>query len=191
MLYTYIPSAIKCRVFGIELEGLSKDTIVTIERQEPLYSFRKAQDGSQVAFTDSVATFRVTMYVEQVSPSNEFLHTLYKLQEKVGANLKMPVSVIEDRKGGGTAFTAFDCFFEAEPMAEFTEDSTSRQWTFICHNASYTLRGTNDAGFLTDALRGIIRVIELAQAADIDLTVIEETIDAAMRATQKKLKELF
>lgn len=191
MLYTYVPSLVKCYIFGVELKGLSKDSIVTIERIAEANTFRKAQDGSAVAFVDNTASYRVTINLEQVSESNDYLHTIFKLHQRVGQNLKIPLSINEKTNSGGTQFTAFDCFFETEPTAEFTSESVSRQWTFICNNASYTLKGTVDSAFITAALRSTIRMIELAQGAGIDMSNIEDLIRIGVEEAQNKLKELF
>ena len=75
MLYSYVPSLVKCYIFGVELKGLSKENIVTIERLSEVNTFRKAQDGSAVAFVDNTASYRVTINLEQVSESNDYLHT--------------------------------------------------------------------------------------------------------------------
>lgn len=191
MLYSYVPSLVKCRVFGVELKGMSKDTIVSIERIDGETTFRKAQDGSQAAFYDTNGSYRVTFYIEQVSEFNEFLHTIYKLHRRSGLNLKIPLSITEETGNNGTVFTSFDTFFENEANAEFTSESGSRQWSFICNNASYALRGTADAGLLTDALRATIRLIELSQAVGIDMTNIEDLIDQGINETQERLKNLF
>lgn len=191
MLYSYIPSSIKCKVFGVELVGLSKDSIVTIERIGEVNTFRKAQDGSHTAFTDSYGSYRVTFHIEQVSESNDFLHTVFKLHQTSGLNLVIPLDVEERISTGGTRFTSFDTFFETEPMTEFTSASGSRQWTFICNNASYQLNGTKDSGFLTDSLRATIRLIELSESAGIDLSNIEYMIEQGVNATQERLKSLF
>lgn len=191
MLYSYIPSSIKCKVFGVELVGLSKDSIVTIERIAEVSTFRKAQDGTHTAFTDSYGSYRVTFYIEQVSESNDFLHTIFKLHQRAGLNLVIPLDVEERIPSGGTRFTSFDTFFETEPMTEFTSASGARQWTFICNNASYRLNGTKESGFLTDSLRATIRLIELSQSAGIDLSNIEDMIDRGIDETQARLKNLF
>ena len=191
MLYSYVPSAVKCKVFGVELKGLSKDSIVTIERVNEVNTFRKAQDGSHTAFTDAFGSYRVTFHIEQVSESNDFLHTIFKLQQRAGLNLVIPLDVEERMSSGGTRFTSFDTFFETEPMSEFTSSSTARQWTFICNNASYQLKGTTDSSFLTDSLRATIRLIELSESAGIDLSNIENMIERGINATQERLKSLF
>ena len=191
MLYTYVPSLVKCYIFGVELKGLSKDSIVTVERVSEVSTFRKAQDGSSVAFVDNSASYRVTINLEQVSEYNDYLHTIFKLHQKVGVNLKIPLTITEDSGSGGSAFTAADCFFETEPSLEYTSESVSRQWVFYCSNASYDIRGTADSGFIVNALRSTIRMIELAQVAGIDLSSIEDKIRVGVEETQKKLKELF
>lgn len=191
MLYSYVPSSIKCKVFGVELVGLSKDSIVTIERVNEVNTFRKAQDGSHTAFTDSYGSYRVTFNIEQVSESNDFLHTIFKLHRRSGTNLVIPLDIEERAANGGTRFTSFDTFFETEPMSEFTSESGSRQWTFICNNASYSLSGTADTGFITESLRATIRLIELSESTGIDLSNIEDMIDRGINETQARLKNLF
>ena len=95
MLYSYVPSLVKVRLFGIELEGLSKESFVTIERIDHTNTFRKALDGNRTVFIDRYATYRVTINVSQVSETNEFLHTIYKLYLKTGANFKMPLEIVK------------------------------------------------------------------------------------------------
>lgn len=191
MLYSYVPSMVKCYVFGVELKGLSKESLVSIERLTEVNTFRKAQDGSSVAFADNSATYRITINIEQVSEANDFLHNIFKLHQKVGANLKIPLSVSEQIRNGGTQFTAFDCFFESEPSTTFSSESTSRQWVFICNNAAYTIKGTAETSFITGALRATLRLIELAEVSGIDLTNIEDLIREGVIETEKRLKELF
>lgn len=191
MLYTYVPSLVKCFVFGVELVGISKDSIVTIEREESVYTFRKAQDGSQVAFVDNNPTYRVSIFLDQTSSSNEFLHTIFKLHERSGVNLKIPLAINEGVQSGGTQFSSYDCFFETEPMSEFTSDTTTREWVFICHNSSYTLRGTANRVFLTGALSATIRLIEMSDSFGIDLSNIENEIARGADFLQEQLKSLF
>ena len=191
MLYTYVPSAIKCSIFGVELVGLSKDSIVTIERIGEVSTFRKAQDGSYTAFNDSIGSYRVTFHIEQVSQSNDFLHTIFKLHQRSGLNLKIPLNIEERGILGGTSFTSFDVFFETEPSAEFLSESSTRQWSFICNSASYSLKGTTDTGFLATALRATIRLIEVSEAFGIDMSNIEDLIGQGIVEAEKRLKNLF
>lgn len=191
MLYSYVPSLVKCKVFGVELVGLSKESIVTIERINEVSTFRKAMDGSHTAFNDVFGTYRVTFHIEQVSESNDFLHTIFKLHQRSGLNLKIPLTVEERTSKGGTSFTSFDTFFEVEPSTEFTSESISRQWVFVCNSASYQLRGTSDTGFITEALKATIRLVEVAEAFGVDMSNIERLIDRGVDEAQQRLKQLF
>lgn len=191
MLYSYVPSLVKCRLYGIELVGLAKDTFITIEPIDPVTTFRKAQDGSHTAFIDTSGSYRVTISLEQVSESNEYLHTLYKLHRASKLNLSIPLEIEESINGGGTQFNGSDCFFENEPTTEYGSESGVRQWVFICHNASYGLRGTVDSGFIVEALRSTVMMIETAQSYGFDMYRLEQLLDLAVKEADKRLKEKF
>lgn len=191
MLYTYVPSLVKCRIFGIELVGLAKESFITIEPIDPVTTFRKAQDGTHTAFLDTSGSYRVTINLEQVSESNEFLHTIYKIHRLSKLNLAIPLNIGEKTNGGGTQFNASDCFFENEPTTEFGSESTIRSWVFICHNASYGLRGSVDSGFIVEALRATVRMMELSQTYGIDLTKIEGLLDKAIKEADSRLQGLL
>ena len=51
-LYSYVPSKVEVKIFGIELVGLAKDSFISIERIDNSLTFRKAMDGSHTAFVD-------------------------------------------------------------------------------------------------------------------------------------------
>ena len=191
MLYSYAPSLVKVRLFGIELEGLSKESFVTIERTDPANTFRKALDGNRTVFIDRHATYRVTVNVSQVSETNEFLHTIYKLYLKTGANFKMLLEVEERNKWGGTSFQATDVYFETEPSSDFSSEAMDRSWTFICHGGGYNLKGTADAGFITDALRSSLWMIDMATAFGLDLSNVLELVEKGARESEQRLKDLF
>ena len=191
MLYSYVPSLVKCRIFGVELKGLSKDSIVSIERIDGATTFRKAQDGSQTAFSDTNGSYRVTINIEQVSSSNEFLHTIFKLHRNSGLNIRIPLSVTEETRFGGTKFNASDVFFKTEPIVAFTSESVPRQWVFICNNASFGIGGTAERSIIMDSLQAVIRMIEVAESLSIDLSKIENIIGDGVKEAQQRLKDLF
>ena len=188
MLYSYVPSQVKCRIFGIELEGLSETNIADIERDNNVTTFRKAMDGSQTAFLDKYGSYRVTFHVNQGSESNTWIHMLFKLYQKVGVELKMPIEIEEVMQDGGTRFTAFDCFFENEASTNFTNESDTKTWVFMCHNGVYTQRGTYESNELYEKLQTIIRMIELSQAVGLDLSSFSSKIADSIESVSDKLK---
>lgn len=148
-------------------------------------------DGTHTVFYDNNPTYKVTISVDQTSASNEFLHTIFKLQNRVDFNMKMPLFITENSGSGGSRFSSFDTFFETEPSLEFTSDTMPIEWTFICHHASYSLRGTEDSTFITQALRSTIRLIELSEASGIDLSEFEQIIKDTVKSAEFKLREMF
>jgi hypothetical protein len=191
MIYTYVPSSVKCRMFGVEIGGLSKDTFVTIERVNDVTTMRKAQDGQHTAFIDKFGDYRVTFYIDQTHESNEWLHMIFKLYQKAGANLKIPLEVEEKTSQGGTKFTAFDVFFENEASSEFGSDTTDKQWSFICNNGVYTQKGTVETNELVTALQSVVRLIELSSQFGINLDNFTDKISQVVDNTEQRLRDLF
>ena len=109
-LNSYVPSQVRCKIFGIPIEGFSESNIVDIERDNDVTTFRKAMDGSRTAFKDKYGSYRLTFHVNQTSEANTWLHLLFKLYQKTNVEFKMPIEVEERMSEGGTKFFALDCF---------------------------------------------------------------------------------
>lgn len=191
MLSSYVPSQIKCRVFGIEIENFSETDIVDIERIDPATTFTKAMDGSHTAYVDKYGSYRVTFHVNQTSESNTWLHLLFKLYQKVGMNLKIPLEIEERVEFGGTRFTAFDCFFETEPTTNFKSDVGTKMWTFVCHNGTYTQQGTVESGELVETISSIIRLLEMTQSFGIGLDGMMDKLSDVITTSTEKLKNFL
>ena len=118
---TYAPSLVRVKLFGINLDGFSPDGVVDIERDEGATTFRKAMDGSRTAFVDRYGTYRVSIHLMQTSPTNTWLHQLYKVYQKIGVEFKIPIE-IEDKSNNSdkSTFAATDVFFESEPSTNYT-----------------------------------------------------------------------
>lgn len=188
---SYVPSAVKVKIFGIVLDSLAKDDFVTIERIDEVTTFREAPDGTRTAFLNKFGTYRVSINVEQTSPDNEWLHLLFKLYQKSGINIMMPLEVSESVAEGGTTFVSLDTFFEVESSSIFSSTTTPKHWVFICHNASYIQRGTSEGFAMADTLQTIVSLIELSENFDLDLSSIQNKITDTYNNVSDKLKNLF
>ena len=191
MIYSYVPSQVKCSVFGIEIENFSETNIVDIERENSVTTFTKAMDGSHTAFIDKYGSYKVSFHVNQTSESNTWLHLLFKLYQKVGVELKIPISVEEKMDSGGTRFTAFDCFFDTEPPTNFASDVGVKVWTFVCHNGTYTQEGTVETNDMVETLSSIIRLIELSDSFGINLNNFSDKLSSVVSNTTDKLKNFI
>lgn len=190
-LSSYVPSQVRCKIFGIPIEGFSESNIVDIERENDVTTFRKAMDGSRTAFKDRYGSYRITFHVNQTSEANTWLHMLFKLYQKTGVEFKMPVEVEEKMNEGGTRFFAVDSFFENEANTSFASEVGTKTWVFICHNGTYTQQGTYESSELYDKIQSLVRVIELAETFGIDLSAIESKGAEVFSDTMDKLKNMF
>lgn len=187
-LLTYVPHAVKVKIFGVAVEGYTQDNIFDIERDSAATTFRKAQDGSHTAFLDKYGSYRVVIYVAQSSESNTWLHLLFKFYQKLGLEFKMPIE-IEDGSGG-LKFTSVDTFFELEPRIGRGREAGTVEWTFICHNASYSIEGNGESSQLQETLSGIVRLIELSGLVGIDFGEFTNKIADAATTAMDRLKNL-
>lgn len=190
-LNSYVPSQVRCKIFGIPIEGFSESNIVDIERENDVTTFRKAMDGSRTAFKDKYGSYRLTFHVNQTSEANTWLHLLFKLYQKTNAEFKMPIEVEERMNEGGTRFFALDCFFENEASTNFASDVGVKTWTFICHNGRYTQQGTYESNELYSKIQSLVKVVELADMVGIDLSSIESKGVEVFSSTMDRLKNLF
>lgn len=173
---TYAPSLVKVKLFGLAMEGFSPDGVADIERQEGATTFRKAMDGSRTAFVDRYATYRVSVHLLQTSPTNTWLHQLYKLYQKAGIEFKMPIS-IEDKSSGREfdTFSATDVFFDEEPSTNYTSQSEVTTWTFICHDGNYNRMGSADTYEVAEKLQHLFSALSTAESLGINLESIKDT----------------
>ena len=182
LLHSYVPSATRVKLFGINVEGFGTTNLFEIERDAPATTFRKAMDGSHTAFVDKYGSYRINVYVMQSSEANTWLHLIFKAYQKFGADLKIPLE-IED-KSGKLHFTSMDCFFETEPTVTRGSELGEVVWTFVCHNGAYNIAGNSSVDDLYDKLASIIRLIEIGGLIGIDFSdftdKIMESADTAM-----------
>ena len=167
---TYAPSLVRVQLFGIPIEGFAPDAVVSIERDEPVSTTRKAIDGSRTVFVDNNGTYRVTISLLQTSPSNTWLHQLFKVYSKIGVELIMPIT-IDDKSNatGSSVFFCTDTFFESEPSTKYSNQAEVTEWVFLCHNAQYDRVGSIQTYDLAEQLRSLFAALQFANAFNVNL----------------------
>lgn len=189
---TYAPSMVKVTLFGLAMEGFSPDGVADIEREEGATTFRKAQDGSRTAFTDRYATYRVSVHLLQTSPTNTWLHQLYKLYQKVGVEFKMPIN-IEDRSANRKfdTFSATDVFFDQEPSTMYTNQSEVTTWTFICHDGNYNRMGSADTYDIAEKLGYLFSALGLMESLGLNLDSLADTASDMLDSLNENILSRF
>lgn len=167
---SYAPSLVRVKLFGINIDGFSPDGVVDIDRVEGATTFEKAMDGSRTAYVDRYGTYRVSIHLLQTSPSNTWIHQLYKLYQKMGVEFKMPIDV--ENKGNSADrpdFTAVDVFFEEEPSTRYTNGVETTTWTFICHDGKYNRFGSIETYEIAEKLQYLFQALDLAESFGLGL----------------------
>lgn len=162
---SYVPSLVRVKLFGMHVEGFSPEGIADIERTENATTTRKATDGSRTAFVDRYATYRVSIHLMQASPSNTWLHQLFKVYQKVGVEFKIPLD-IDDKSDGSdfSTFSAVDVFFETEPSTSYTSTGDAvTTWTFECHDGKYARYGAYSDNDVVEKLTYLFEILDTAE----------------------------
>lgn len=173
---SYAPSLVKVTLFGLELTGFSPDSVVDIERVEGATTFKKAMDGSRTAYVDRYGTYRVSAHLLQTSPTNTWLHEIYKLYQKAGVEFKMPLSV-EDRSSSSQfdTFSATDVFFDEEPSTIYSNQTEYTTWSFICHDGIYNRYGSVETYDVAEKLTYLFQALGTLESLGLSLSSISQT----------------
>lgn len=173
---TYAPSMVKVKLFGINIDGFAADGVVDIERDEGATTFRKAMDGSRTGFSDRYGTYRVTLHLMQTSPSNTWIHQLYKVYQKIGVEFKMPLD-IEDlsNNSGKPSFAGTDVFFENEPSTSYSNAGTVTSWSFIVHDGRYNRLGSLETYDVVEKIQMLMAVLDFSDSIGLPLEEMAQT----------------
>lgn len=160
------PSEFKLNIMGVNVEGFTKGTFVTVTRNDPTFSQKRSLKGkTQVRkFTNSFYTLRFIL--DMGVSSNVWIHTLYQMQESYGIAFPVPV-LFKDALGTSSFFCK--AAYLQEPEATFGTDSTTREWTLVCNEVSHVVGSNQVDDKLANILGTITSAIGIAGAFGIDV----------------------
>lgn len=164
----YDPSSFQLSILGVDVQGFVEGVFTTLERTEPVFTYRRAIDGSTNMFIQKYATRRLTFTIDKTSPSNTWIHLLFDLFNTYGEAFKMPV-LFKDRSGE-TSFFATECFFESEPSVNHSDSVEPITWTLLCFDGKPVIGGNVVDEDLGKAVKYLNDAIKLASLAGVDLT---------------------
>lgn len=127
MLYQYDPSAVTVIYGGHIITGYADGTFVNVQRNEPMWAIKVGADGIATRVKSSNKSGRVTVTLQQSSPSNDVLSGLAIADEQAGTGA-LPILV---RDGSGRSLaTAGKAWNPQMPDAEFGKEVGDRVWVF-------------------------------------------------------------
>jgi len=161
-VYTYSPSDISITFAGVPIEGFSSDNVVRINRIDPVYTSKRAMDGSVAVTKQKYSKWQVSIFLAQSSQSNDLLNGVQKLLFSADIKALQFLPLIIKDNSGTTMFFAKDVWIEQLPELEFGQSLATREWVFMCNDVECIIGGNaEDLSGITEA----VAVISLLQTA--------------------------
>lgn len=161
-MYTYSPSDISITFAGVPIEGFSSDNVVRINRIDPIYTSKRAMDGSVSVTKQKYSKWQVSIFLAQSSESNDLLNWVQKLLFSADIKELQYLPLIIKDNSGTTMFFAKDVWIEQLPELEFGQSLATREWVFMCNDVECIIGGNaEDLSGITEA----VAVISLLQTA--------------------------
>lgn len=161
-MYTYSPSDISITFAGVPIEGFSTDNVVRINRIDPVYTSKRAMDGSVAVTKQKYSKWQVSIFLAQSSESNDLLNGVQKLLFSADIKALQFLPLIIKDNSGTTMFFAKDVWIEQLPELEFGQSLATREWVFMCNDVECIIGGNaEDLSGITEA----VAVISLLQTA--------------------------
>lgn len=188
-MWTYAPSEVDANVLGIGVEGWANGEFISITPESPSFTFKRAMDGSTQAKLNRYQSYLVTLTLDQSSPTNTYLHLVYKLFRRYGMPFALPL-LIRD-KSGSTTFFATDVWIENEPSTSFSTTLTTAKWEFRCQNASYTKGGNGDNNMAVEIVSAITTAVGLAGVLGVDFGDFEGILNQTVESITGSFGGIF
>jgi len=161
-VYTYSPSDISITFAGVPIEGFSSDNVVRINRIDPVYTSKRAMDGSVAVTKQKYSKWQVSIFLAQSSQSNDLLNGVQKLLFSADIKALQFLPLIIKDNSGTTMFFAKDVWIEQLPELEFGQSLATREWVFMCNDVECIIGGNaEDLSGITEA----VAVLSLLQTA--------------------------
>lgn len=161
-MYTYSPSDISITFAGVPIEGFSSDNVVRINRIDPVYTSKRAMDGSVAVTKQKYSKWQVSIFLSQSSQSNDLLNGVQKLLFSADIKELQYLPLIIKDNSGTTMFFAKDVWIEQLPELEFGQSLATREWVFMCNDVECIIGGNaEDLSGITEA----VAVLSLLQTA--------------------------
>lgn len=139
-LRTYDPKRVSIIVGAAIMSGLAEDTFVSVEEIGDGVTSVSGADGEVARSMSADRRARVTLTLQQTSPSNDALSALLQIDRASGGNGVFAVAITDLR--GSSLMTSSEAWIVKAPTSEFAATVGTREWT-IETASSYFWAGSN------------------------------------------------
>lgn len=122
------------------LSGFGETSVVSIERDEDAFIKQIGADGEVTRSKTNNRTGSLTITLQQMSESNDFLSNLAQTDELTGQGT-FPVLVRD--ANGNTLAVADTAWIRKLPVSAFARDAGEREWIIDCADLVMFVGGSN------------------------------------------------
>lgn len=137
---TYDASQVSLIFGGKSISGFSEDSFITVERNEDTFALVVGVDGYGTRAKTNNYSGRVTVNLQQSSPSNDALQAFATADEQSNAGAQ-PL-ILRDASGR-TLCSAATAWVVKPPSIEFTRSVSDRQWILETDRLNISVGGNN------------------------------------------------
>lgn len=137
----YDPGRIIVTLGEFRLTGFADGTFVAAERNTDTFSMKVGADGEVTRGRSRDRTGTITLTLLGSSPSNDFLSSLIKEDEKFGTGAR-PLQIVDLE--GTTLVNAPVCWVKKPARYEAGKELSDREWTLDCAELSPDIGGNNE-----------------------------------------------
>jgi hypothetical protein len=140
---TYNPARVVITVNGHTVTGYADGTFCTVAMVSDGITTQVGADGEVARAVNTDARANITLTLQQTSPSNDFLSTLYSADVLTCGGRVGPIEVAD--LCGTTMFRASNAWVTKLADIEFGNEITNRVWNLQAANAAAYMVGSNAA----------------------------------------------
>lgn len=168
------PSQLKLNIMGVNVEGFTKGTFVTVSKNDPTFTQKRSLKGKTQVRKNSNSFYSFNFTLDSGVSSNAWVHMIYQMQESYGIAFPVPV-LFKDAMGTSTFFCK--AAYLQEPQATFGSDSTTREWSLICNDVTHIIGSNQQDDKIANVISKIRAAISIAGAFGID---VDRFVDSAL-----------
>ena len=140
ILRAFDPKKVKVTVGGLGIVGFSEEKVM-VERANNSWELHVGCDGEATRVKSNDLSGKVTLTLQQTSPSNDFLTSVFYNDQAYNETVEI---IIEDLSGK-SKIVAARAWCEKMPDATYAKTHTDRVWVFCTNNIEYFLAGNYES----------------------------------------------
>lgn len=136
----YDPAQVIVNVGGRDISGFADGTFVRCARNADAFTLAVGADGESTRAKSNNRSGRITITLQQSSPSNDYLNSLAEADEKTNSGA-VP-AMVKDALGT-TKANAKKAWVVKRPDGENAKEVQNREWVLETGNLEYDVGGNN------------------------------------------------